>query len=286
MVDSQNAVLSVRRQCELLGLNRASFYYQTASESALNLHLMRLIDEQFLRTPFYGWPKMTAHLRRLGYVVNGKRVRRLMRLMGIQAIYPRRSSSSPGKGHKRYPYLLRNLPITHVNQVWSADITYVPLLRGFMYLVAVIDWYSRYVLAWQLSNTLDGSFCLDVLRQALSTGRPQIFNTDQGAQFTADAFTACLLAANIQVSMDGRGRALDNVFCERLWRSVKYENIYLNQYDTVRQLHVGLTAYFNFYNHGWVGEGTSCLNGYFFPKPPVKPDVIVSHHPAFSVLPR
>ncbi len=249
MVDSQNAVLSVRRQCELLGLNRASFYYQTASESALNLHLMRLIDEQFLRTPFYGWPKMTAHLRRLGYVVNGKRVRRLMRLMGIQAIYPRRSSSSPGKGHKRYPYLLRNLPITHVNQVWSADITYVPLLRGFMYLVAVIDWYSRYVLAWQLSNTLDGSSCLDVLRQALSTGRPQIFNTDQGAQFTADAFTACLLAANIQVSMDGRGRALDNVFCERLWRSVKYENIYLNQYDTVPQLHLGLTAYFNFYNH-------------------------------------
>ena len=198
MVDSQNATLSVRRQCQLLGLNRASFYYQAASESALNLDLMRLIDEQFLRTPFYGWPKMTAYLRRLGYAVNGKRVRRLMRLMGIQAIYPRRSSSSPGKGHKRYPYLLRHFPITHVNQVWSADITYVPLLRGFMYLVAVIDWHSRYVLAWQLSNTLDGIFCLDALRQALSTGRPKIFNTDQGAQFTADAFTACLLAANIK----------------------------------------------------------------------------------------
>ena len=177
---------------------------------------------------------MTAYLRRLGYAVNGKRVRLLMRLMGIQAISPRRSSSSPGKGHKRYPYLLRNFPITHVNQVWSADITYVPLLRGFMYLVAVIDWHSRYVLAWQLSNTLDSRFCLDALRQALSKGRPKIFNTDQGAQFTADAFTACLLAANIQVSMDGRGRALDNVFCERLWRSVKYENIFLNQYDTVR----------------------------------------------------
>ncbi len=153
------------------------------------------------------------------------------------------------QGHKRYPYLLRNLSITHVNQAWSADITYVPLLRGFIYLVAVIDWYSRYVLAWQLSNTLDGGFCLDALRQALVKGRPKIFNTDQGAQFTADAFTACLLAANIQVSMDGRGRALDNVFCERLWRSVKYENIYLNQYDTVRQLHTGLTAYFEFYNH-------------------------------------
>ncbi len=148
-----------------------------------------------------------------------------------------------------YPYQLRNLSITHVNQVWSADITYVPLLRGFMYLVAVIDWHSRYVLAWQLSNTLDGLFCLDALRLALCKGQPKIFNTDQGAQFTADAFTTCLLAANIQVSMDGRGRALDNVFCERLWRSVKYENIYLNQYDTVRQLHTGLTNYFDFYNH-------------------------------------
>ena len=184
-----------------------------------------------------------------------------MRLMGIQAIYPRRSSSSPGKGHKLYPYLLRNLPVTHVNLVWSADITYVPLLRGFMYLIAVSDWHSRYVLAWQLSNTLDGIFCLDALRQALSTGRPKIFNTDQGAQFTADAFTACLLSANIQVSMDGR--ALDNVFCERLWRSVKYENIYLNQYDTVRQLQTGLTAYFDFYNHGSVGKGASYLSTLF-----------------------
>jgi putative transposase len=249
MVEVANPTLSVRRQGELLGLNRSSYYYQAAPESALNLQLMRLVDEQFLRTPFYGWRKMTASLRRLGYAINGKRVRRLMRMMDIQAIYPRRSSSSPGKGHKLYPYLLRNLPITHVNQVWSADITYVPMLRGFMYLVAVIDWHSRYVLAWQLSNTEDGIFCLDALRQALCKGRPQIFNTDQGAQFTADAFTTALCAANIQVSMDGRGRALDNVFCERLWRSVKYENIYLNQYDTVRQLQTGLTAYFDFYNH-------------------------------------
>ena len=202
-----------------------------------------------MRTPFYGRPKMTAYLRRLGYAVKGKRVRRLMRLMDIQAIYPRRSSSSPGKGHKRYPYLLRNLPITHVNQVWSVDITYVPLLRGFMYLVAVIDWHSRYALAWQLSNTLDGGFCLDALRQAFVKGRPKIFNTDQGAQFTADAFSACLLAADSQVSMDGCGRALDNVFCERLWRSVKYENIYLNQFDREGQLHAGLSAHFDFYNH-------------------------------------
>ena len=249
MIDIEEPVVSVRRQCELLGLKRSSFYYQATPEPALNLQLMRLIDKQFLRTPFYGWPKMTAHLRRLGNAINGKRVRRLMRLMGIQAIYPRRSSSSPGKGHKRYPYLLRNLPITHVNQVWSADITYVPLRRGFMYLVAVIDWHSRYVLAWQLSNTLDGIFCLDALRQALSKGRPKIVNTDQGAQFTADAFTTALLAANIQVSMDGRGRALDNDFCERLWRSVKYENIYLQQYDSVRQLQAGLSDYFDFYNH-------------------------------------
>ena len=174
MIAIEEPVVRVRRQCELLGLKRSSFYYQATPEPALNLHLMRLIDKQFLRTPFYGWPKMTAHLRRLGYAINGKRVRRLMRLMGIQAIYPRRSSSSPGKGHKLYPFLLPNLPITHVIQVWSADITYVPLLRGFIYLVAVIDWYSRYVFAWQLSNTLDGIFCLDALHQALSKGRPKI----------------------------------------------------------------------------------------------------------------
>ena len=249
MVDVADPTLSVRRQGKLVEISRSSIYYQAVPESALNLHLMRLIDEQYLRTPFYGWRKMVVYLRRLGYAVNGKRVRRPMCLMGIQAIYLRRSSSSAGQGHKRYPYLLRKLPTTHVNQVWSADITYVPMLRGFMYLVAVIDWHSRYVLAWQLSNTLDGIFCLDALRQALSKGRPQIFNNDQGAQFTADAFTTCLLAANIQVSMDGRGRALDNVFCERLWRSVKYENIYLNQNDTVPQLQTGLRAYFNFYNH-------------------------------------
>ena len=190
MIDNEALVLSVRRQCELLGFNRSSFYYQAASESALNLRLMHLIDEQYLRTLFYGWPKMTVYLRRQGFAINGKRVRRLMSQMGIQAIYAKKKTSSPGKGHQRYPYLLRNLPITHVNQVWSADITYVPLLRCFMYLVAVIDWHSRYVLAWQLSNTLDGAFCLAALRHALSKGQPTIFNTDQGAQFTADAFRA------------------------------------------------------------------------------------------------
>ena len=205
MVEVANPTLSVRRQGELLGLNRSSYYYQAAPESALNLQLMRLVDEQFLRTPFYGWRKMTASLRRLGYAINGKRIRRLMRMMDIQAIYPRRSSSSPGKGHRLYPYLLRNLPITHVNQVWNADITYVPMLRGFMYLVAVIDWHSRNVLAWQLSNTQDGIFCLDALHQALNTARPKIVNSDQGKKFTANSFTASLLSATIQVGLCGRG---------------------------------------------------------------------------------
>ena len=193
---------------------------------------------------------MGAYLRRLGYAVNGKRVRRLMRLMGIQAIYPRRNSSSAGQGHKRYPYLLRNLPITHVNQVWSADITYVPMLRGFMYLVAVIDWHSRYVLAWQLSNTLDGIFCLDALRLALNKGRPKIFNTRPGAHSSRPMPSppACSQPTFRSAWMAAAAPS-DNVFCERLWRSVKYENIYLNQYDTVRQLHTGLTNYFDFYNH-------------------------------------
>jgi putative transposase len=191
---------------------------------------------------------MTAWLRRQGYAVNPKRVYRLMQQMGIQAIYPKPRTSQPGEGHKIYPYLLRQLAITEVNQVWSADITYVPMPQGFMYLVAVIDWFSRYVLAWQLSNTLDGAFCLEALHQARQWGKPTIFNSDQGVQFTADAFTACLEAADIQISMDGRGRALDNVFIERLWRSVKYEDIYLKDYDSVPQLETGLADYFWRYN--------------------------------------
>lgn len=238
----------MRRQCELLGLNRSTLYYEPAPETAFNLRLMRLIDEQYLKTPFYGYPKMTAWLRRQGYGVNPKRIHRLMRQMGIQAIYPKPKTSKPGEGHKIYPYLLRNLAITHVNQVWSADITYVPLPQGFRYLVAVMDWFSRYVLAWQLSNTLDGAFCLEALRHAFQWGKPAIFNSDQGAQFTADAFTSCLTTAGIQISMDGRGRALDNIFIERLWRSVKYEDIYLKDYDSVPQLETGLTNYFWLYN--------------------------------------
>ncbi len=202
-----------------------------------------------MRTPFYGWPRMTAWLRREGYGVNPKRVRRLMALMGWQAIHPKRRTSPPTPGHKRYPYLLRGLEITHPYQVWSTDITYVSMQSGFMYLVAIIDWFSRYVLAWQLSNTLDGRFCRIALRQALEQGRPDIFNSDQGAQFTAEEFTSILEAATIRISMDGRGRALDNAFVERLWRTVKYENIYLMDYASVRGLEEGLQTYFRFYNH-------------------------------------
>jgi putative transposase len=249
MIESQHPQISIRRQCDLIALNRATYYTQPAGESPFNLRLMRLIDEQYLRTPFYGYPKMTAALRRQGYGVNRKRVARLMQKMGLQAVFPRRNLSKPAPGHRIYPYLLRGLAITQPNQVWSADITYVPMLQGFMYLVAIIDWYSRFVLAWQLSNTLDGAFCLDALNAALAYGQPHIFNTDQGAQFTAQAFTDRLEAVHIGISMDGRGRALDNIFIERLWRTVKYEDIYLNLYETVPDLHGGLGHYFDFYNY-------------------------------------
>ena len=240
--------LSIRRQCELLDLNRANFYYEPAGETELNLKLMRLIDEQYTQTPFYGWPKMTVYLQKSGYPINHKRVQRLMQVMGLPAIYPKPRTSTPAPEHKIYPYLLRGLPITRPNQVWSGDITYIPLAHGFMYLMAIIDWFSRYVLAWQLSNTLDGLFCIQALNQALQRGQPEIFNTDQGAQFTALAFTGILEAVPIRISMDGRGRALDNIFVERLWRTVKYEDIYLKDYATVPALITGLTHYFTFYN--------------------------------------
>jgi putative transposase len=232
----------------LLGLNRSSLYYEAAGESAKNLQLMRRIDEQYTQTPFYGWPRMTALLQREGYAVNHKRVQRLMQKMGLQAIYPKPKTSLAAKEHQVYPSLLRGLTLTQPQQVWSADITYIPLRHGFMYLVAVIDWFSRYVLAWQLSNTLDSHFCVDALQLALCQGQPDIFNSDQGAQFTAAAFTTCLQQKGIRISMDGRGRALDNIFVERLWRSVKYEDIYLKDYVTVPALATGLAAYFRFYN--------------------------------------
>jgi putative transposase len=238
----------VRRQCELLGLNRSTLYYQPAIATEANLRLMRLIDAEYTRHPFYGSRKITEWLREHGEAINRKRVQRLMRVMGLEAIYPKPRLSVPGQGHRIYPYLLRNVAITRPDQVWSTDITYVPLASGFMYLAAIIDWFSRSVLAWRLSNTLDSSFCLEMLEEALSRGKPEVFNTDQGVQFTAAAWTGRLESAGVAVSMDGKGRCLDNVFVERLWRSVKYEDIYPGCYETVPQLASGLGRYFPFYN--------------------------------------
>ena len=210
---------------------------------------MRLIDEQYLKTPFYGWPRMTAHLKRLGYQINHKRVQRLMRKMGIQALYPRPKPKNGSKAHKIYPYLLRNVSISSPNQVWSTDITYIPMPQGFMYLCAIIDWYSRYIIAWELSNSLEGHFCQVALNRALAQEKPEIFNSDQGVQFTATAFTSILDQAQIRISMDGRGRALDNIFIERFWRSLKYERIYVQEYPTVPELWAGLSDYFQLYNY-------------------------------------
>ena len=248
LIEPSNAHLSIRRQCELLDLNRSSYYLPPATESEENLRLMRLIDEQFLKTPFYGSRRMTACLERSGETVNRKRVQRLMALMGLEAIFPRPRTTTAASDARVYPYLLRDRELTHVNEVWSSDITYVPMRHGFMYLTAVIDWFSRYVLSWRLSNTLEGRFCLEALDEALSMGRPEIFNTDLGSQFTAQEYTGRLEEAGIAVSRDGRGRALDNVFVERLWRSVKYEDIYIKDYERVPELESGLTAYFWFYD--------------------------------------
>jgi putative transposase len=248
LIEPDHPDLSIRRQCALLGLNRAAYYYEPMSENPLNLELMRRIDAQYLKTPFYGWPKMTAALRNEGSQVNGKRVRRLMRQMGLQAITVRKRPATSTPGHRIYPYLLRDVVVERPNQVWCADITYVPMPRGFVYLVAVMDWFSRYVLAWELSNSLDGSFCQTTLQQALQRGTPLIFNTDQGSQFTAQGFTALLEAAEVQISMDGRRRVFDNIFVERLWRTVKYEHLYLYEYQTVAAVAQGLSSYFQFYN--------------------------------------
>jgi putative transposase len=262
LIEPDHRELSVRRQCELLGLNRSSVYYEAAGESAENLALMRLIDEQYTKCPFYGSRRIAAWLQSQGKEVNRKRVQRLLRVMGLEALYCKPKLSLAGRGHKVYPYLLRNVAIERVGQVWSADITYVPLASGFMYLAATIDWFSRYVVSWRLSNTLDGSFCQEMLEEALGSGRPEVFNTDQGVQFTAEAWTGRLERAGVSVSMDGRGRCLDNVFVERLWRSVKYEDVYLRGYESVPELERGLRAYFVFYN----GERLHQSLGY---RPPV-----------------
>ena len=248
MIETDHPDLSIKRQCELLGLNRSSYYYHPVEESELNLRLMELIDQQYTRTPFYGSPKLTVWLKRQGYEVNHKRVERLMRKMGMQAIYPKPFTSRRDSAHKIYPYLLSGVEVVYPNQVWSADITYIRVKGGFLYLVAIIDWYSRFVLSWRLSNTLEGCFCVEALEAALRRSRPEIFNTDQGAQFTSVRFVSILEDREINVSMDGRGRAMDNIFVERLWRSVKYEEVYLKDYRTGQEAYRGLRRYFEFYN--------------------------------------
>jgi putative transposase len=236
--------LSIAHQCGLLGLPRSTWYYQPCGETAENLTLMRSIDEQYLKTPFYGSRKLAEMLG-----VNRKRVQRLMRRMGIEAIYPKRRTTWPAVGHKIYPYLLRGVSVTRPNQVWATDITYIPLNRGFLYLVAILDWFSRYVISWRLSNTLEVGFCVEALDEALERGQPEIFNTDQGSQFTSSVFTGRLEARGVAISMDGRGRALDNVFVERLWRTVKYEEVYLKDYADGWEAESSLADYFQFYRY-------------------------------------
>jgi putative transposase len=248
MIDPRHAMIPVSRQCALLGLNRSSYYFKSTRDDRYSLFLMKLIDEQFTQTPFYGVPRMTAWLQRQGHGVNPKRVRRLMRLMGLEAIYPKRRLSLSHPEHRKYPYLLKDLIIDRPDQVWGSDITYIRLLHGFVFLVAIMDWYSRFVLAWELSNSLDSLFCVSALKQALGLSKPDIFNTDQGSQFTSEDFIEPLESADIRISMDGRGRVYDNIFVERLWRSVKYEEVYLHQYRSVAEAREGLTRYFIFYN--------------------------------------
>jgi putative transposase len=248
VVDRRHPSLSVVLQCKLLGISRSGLYYQPVGISQEDLTLMKLIDCQYLVTPFYGTRRMSAWLKKQGHQVNRKRVWRLMRIMGLKTIYRRPRTSKPAPGHKIYPYLLSGMEITRPNQVWSADITYIPMARGFLYLVAIIDWYSRYVLSWRLSNTMDSGFCIEALKDALRKGRPDIFNTDQGAQFTDEAFTGLLQQHGVRISMDGKGRYNDNLFIERLWRTVKYEEVYLKAYQNGRDARVGIGDYFRFYN--------------------------------------
>lgn len=250
-IEPDHNQISIVRQCELLGLARSSLYYTPCRDTNYNEQLMRLLDEQYMKAPCYGVDKMTVWLRREGHPVNPKRTRRLLRLMGIEAIYPRPklNLSHPDKEHKIFPYLLRGVTIDRINQVWSTDITYIRMCHGWVYLTAVIDWYSRYVLSWEVSVTLEPAFCIEALERALAQGTPSVFNTDQGSQFTSPTFTNVLLKRGIQVSMDGRGRYLDNIFVERLWRTVKVEEVYLRDYDTVVEAVYYLGRYFEFYNH-------------------------------------
>lgn len=247
--------LSVRRQCQLLGLAAASYYYHAEPESVENLHYMRLLDQEYTDHPFYGVRKMTLWLQNQGYGVGPKRVRRLLRAMGLMAVYPKPRLSLNPSAHQRFPYLLKGVSIVRPNQVWSTDITYIRLRGGFIFLAAILDWFSRYVLAWELSISLEADFCVAVLERALVDQRPEIFNTDQGVQFTSAQFQGPLLAAQVRLSMDGRGRAFDNIFVERLWRSVKYEEVYLKDYGTVLEARAGLEQYFGFYNRERLHQG-------------------------------
>lgn len=250
LIDPTHLQLSIRQQCELLDLARSTYYYQPVGESAENLALMERIDKLFTDRPELGVRRMHQELTTPEYPLNIKRIRRLMRLMGLEAVYPKPNLSKPTEGHQIYPYLLRGVSIEARNHVWSTDITYIPMAAGFLYLCAVIDWHSRFVLSWRLSNTLLVDFCLDALQEALERwGKPRIFNTDQGSQFTSPRFLAPLKAAEIQISMDSKGRALDNIFVERLWRTVKYEHVYLHAYPDGLTLHRGLTKYFQLYNY-------------------------------------
>jgi putative transposase len=249
MIEPDHPDLPIGKQCKLLSISRSSFYYRPKGETALNLMLMRQIDEQFLETPFFGVRQMTWHLRNEGHLVNEKRIRRLMRLMGLMPIYQKPNTSRAAKGHKTWPYLLRGLAVTRPNQVWAADMTYLPMRRGFLYLIAIMDWHTRKVLSWRISNTLEADFCIEALDEAIHHfGPPQIMNTDQGSQFTSFAWTDRLRRSGVRISMDGKGRFLDNIFVERLWRSLKYECVYLHAWETGSQAKAGVGKWIEFYN--------------------------------------
>jgi putative transposase len=248
MVDRRHPALSTVRQCALLSISRSSLSYRLKGTCPEDLAVMKAMDQQYLSTPFYRSRRMRAWLGRQGHWVNRKRVQRLMRTMGLRAIYRRPRTSKPALGHKVYPYLLGGMEVTRPNQVWAADITYIPMAKGFLYLVAIMDWHIRYVLAWRLSNTLDADFCVQALREALVSGTPEVFNTDQGGQFTSEEFTGLLQQHGVRISMDGKGRYSDNIFVERLWRTVKYEEVYLKAYSSGREARAGLYDYFRFYN--------------------------------------
>lgn len=266
MIDPDEHTLSQVRQCQLLNINRSTYYLEISGETEHNIRLMNLIDEEYTAHPFYGSRRMAAWLCHQGFPVNRKRIQRLMRLMGLEAIYPKPNLSKAQSEHKKYPYLLKDIEIVSPRQVWSTDITYIRLREGFAYCTAVIDWYSRYVLSWKVSNTLDNSFCIEALEEALEMGKPDIFNTDQGVQYTSKDFTNVLEQAAIRISMDGKGRALDNVFVERLWRSLKYEDIYLKDYSSVKEARQGIEQYFSFYNNERLHQalGYRCPREVFF----------------------